>query len=93
MSPGELSPINCRAINCRPMNCRRTLRQTGSSLFVCLLVLATSRKNIQRDLYKIFRGGWQWANEQVSKFWWLSWSPPGYRDYRIRDYWEIWKSG
>jgi len=22
------------------------------------------------DLHKIFREGWQWTNEQVTKFWW-----------------------
>jgi len=36
------------------------------SLFVCLL--ATLCKNFQMDLYKIFREGWQRANEQVMKF-------------------------
>ena len=41
-----------------------------SSLFVCLL--ATLRKNFQTDLYEIFREGWQWANEQMIKFWWRS---------------------
>jgi len=41
-----------------------------SSLFVCLL--ATLRKNFQTDLYGIFREDWQWANEQMIKFWWRS---------------------
>jgi len=31
-------------------------------LFVCLL--ATMRKNFETDLHKIFREGWQWANEK-----------------------------
>jgi len=22
------------------------------------------------DLHEIFREGWQWANEQMTKFWW-----------------------
>jgi len=39
-------------------------------LFVCLL--ATLHKNFQTDLHSIFREGWQWANEQVIKFWWQS---------------------
>ena len=39
-------------------------------LFVCLL--ATLHKNFQTDLHTIFREGWQWANEQVIKFWWRS---------------------
>ena len=28
----------------------------------------------------IFREGWQWASEQMIKFWWWSISPSGYRD-------------
>jgi len=24
------------------------------------------------DLHEIFSEGWQWANEQMIKFWWLS---------------------
>ena len=39
-------------------------------LFVCLL--ATLRTNFQTDLHEIFREGWQWANEQMLKFWWQS---------------------
>jgi len=38
------------------------------SLFVCLL--ATLRKNFQTDLHEIFKEGWQWAIEQMFKFWW-----------------------
>jgi len=36
-------------------------------LSVCLL--ATSRKNFRTDLHEIFREGWQWASEQMAKFW------------------------
>jgi len=39
-------------------------------LSVCLL--ATLRKNFQTDLHVILREGWQWANEQMIKFWWWS---------------------
>jgi len=41
-------------------------------LFVCLSVclLATLRKKFQKDLHEIFREGWQWASEQMIKFWW-----------------------
>jgi len=43
-------------------------------------------------LHKIFREGWQWANEQTIKFRWRSGSPSGYRIvFRIRHYWEIQK--
>jgi len=38
--------------------------------FICLL--ATLHKNFQTDLYEIFREDWQWANEQITKFWWQS---------------------
>jgi len=52
-----------------------------SLLLVCLSVclLATLRKNFRTDLHEIFREGWQWANEQVIKFWWRYGSPSGYR--------------
>ena len=46
-----------------------------SSLFVCLFVclfVATLRKNFRTDLHEIFTVGWQWASEQVLKFWWRS---------------------
>jgi len=39
-------------------------------LFVCLL--ATLRKSFWTDLYEIFREGWQWASEQMVRFWWRS---------------------
>jgi len=35
---------------------------------VCLL--ATFRNNFRTDLHEIFREGWQWADEQMFKFWW-----------------------
>ena len=49
------------------------LRQRGYvivvvCLFVCLL--ATLRKNVRMDLHEILREGWQWASEQMIKFWW-----------------------
>jgi len=42
-------------------------RGSVGNLFVCLL--ATLGKNFQMDLHEIFREGWQWANEQMIKFW------------------------
>ena len=36
-------------------------------LSVCLL--ATLHKNFWIDLHEIFRQGWQWASEQMIKFW------------------------
>ena len=48
-------------------------------LFVCLFV-STLRKNFRTDLHEIFREGWQWASEQMNKFWWRSGLPSGYRD-------------
>jgi len=39
-------------------------------LFACLLT--TLCKNFPTDLHEIFREGWQWAKEQVTKFWWRS---------------------
>jgi len=48
-------------------------------LLVCLL--ATLRKNFRIDLREIFREGWQWAIEQLIKFWWRSdTNPDPYRD-------------
>jgi len=65
------------------------------SLFVYLSVclLATLRINFGKDLHKIFREGWQWANEQMVKF---QWRPDHRVDtvntrivFRSRHYWEI----
>ena len=39
-------------------------------LFVCQL--ATLHRNLWTVLHEIFRKGWQWANEQMIKFWWQS---------------------
>jgi len=39
-------------------------------LFVCLL--ATLLKNLRTNLHEIFSEGWQWADEQMIKFWWWS---------------------
>jgi len=39
-------------------------------LSVCLL--ATLRKNFRTHLHAILREGWQWASEQMIKFWWRS---------------------
>jgi len=44
-----------------------------SSLFVCLIAIL--RKNFWMDLqflHEIVREGWQWASEQMIKFWWRS---------------------
>ena len=51
------------------------LRQGGyvfvvMRLSVCLL--ATLHKNVRADLHEIFEEGWQWASEQMIKFWWRS---------------------
>jgi len=59
-------------------------------LSVCLL--ATLRKNFGTDLHEIFSEGWQWASEQMIKFWWRYGSLSGYNTgiaFRIRHYWEI----
>jgi len=48
-----------------------------SSLSVCLL--ATLRKNFQKELHEILSEGWQWADEQMIKFWWRS-GPGPYDD-------------
>jgi len=65
-------------------------RRITFSSFVCLL--ATLRKNFRKDLREMFREGWQWPSEQISKFRWRF----GHRldtgiVFRIRHYWEIQK--
>jgi len=59
---------------------RRLCLRRCLSVCLCVCLLATLRENFQTDLYKIFRKGWQGANEQMVKFWWWSGSPSGYRD-------------
>ena len=77
------APLHRAAIN----NVQRTSNIfTSFNRFVCLFVcsvclLATLRKNFWTDLHDIFMEGWQWANEQMVKFWW--WSGSGIR-IRIR---------
>jgi len=44
----------------------------GSYVFVIVCLLATLHKNFQTDLHEIFGEGWQWAKEQMIKFWWRS---------------------
>ena len=53
-----------------------------SLLFVRLPVclLATLLENFWMDLREIFKEVWQWANEQMVKFWWWSGSVSEYRD-------------
>jgi len=48
-----------------------SLSKSRIIVVVCLYVslLATLRKKVQTDLHEIFRKGWQWANEQMMKFW------------------------
>jgi len=63
-------------------------------LFVCLslCLLATLRKSFRTDLREIFREGWQWANEQMIKFWWR----PGSRiriRIRFRNTGKTWLGG
>ena len=41
-------------------------------LSVCLSVSNFAQKNFGTDLHEIFREGWQWASEQMVKFWWRS---------------------
>jgi len=53
-------------------------RRIRFCLFVCQL--PPLRKNFQMDLHEIFREDWQWANEQLIKFWWQSGSLTGHRD-------------
>jgi len=43
-------------------------------------LLITLRENFYTDLHEIFTEGWQWAIEQMVKFWWRSGSMSGYRD-------------
>jgi len=44
----------------------------GGYVIVVVWLLATLRKNFQTDLHEIFREDWQWASEQIIKFWWQS---------------------
>ena len=47
------------------------LRQGGYVFVVVYLsvcLLATLRKNLRTDLHEIFRDGWEWNNEQTTKF-------------------------
>jgi len=45
-------------------------RSVAASLSVCLSV--SNFAYFRTDLHEIFRDDWQWASEQVIKFWWRS---------------------
>jgi len=47
----------------------------SSLFFVCLFVI-----NFAQKLLNGFASGWQWASEQLIKFWWRSGSLSGCRD-------------
>jgi len=40
------------------------------------------RKTFQTDWHETCREGWQWVNEQMTKFWWRSGSPSRYKRYK-----------
>ena len=63
-------------------NCLITVYYLCQCFRCCLSVWlsATLHKNFQTDLHESFSKGWQWANEQVFKFWWQSGSQSGHRD-------------
>ena len=63
-------------------NCLITVYYLHQCFRCCLSVwlLATLHKNFQTDLHETFSKGWQWANEQVFKFWWQSGSQSWHRD-------------
>jgi len=42
-------------------------------LFVCLSVSNFAQKLLNVFAWN-FQGGWQWADEQMIRFWWWSWS-------------------
>jgi len=64
----------------------------GGYVIVVVCLLATLCKNFGTDLHEIFREGWQWASEQMIKFWWRSASLSGTGIvFWIRHYWEIQK--
>jgi len=41
-------------------------------VIVCLFVSNFAQKKFQTDLHEIFREGFEWADEQMIKFWWRS---------------------
>ena len=56
------------------------LLQGGYIFVVVGLSVSNFAKNFRTNLHKTFREGWQWANEQITKFWQRFGSPSGYRD-------------
>jgi len=64
--------IQCEllCIWCLPYYIQKFLHKLANKQSLCLL--ASLCKNFWMDLRKIIREGWQWASEQVIKFWWRS---------------------
>jgi len=47
---------------------------------VYYIVTSAKEDMFSSDLHEIVRDGWQWASEQMIKFYWRSESPSGHRD-------------
>jgi len=68
-------------LNCKPIKICISIQRLSWHCYLChggyvfvivclsVCLLATLHKNFQTDLREIFREGWQWANEQMIKFW------------------------
>ena len=69
---------------CLQLPCYYYLRQGGYVIVVVYLSVCLSVSNFVQKLPNRFawnfQEGWQWANEQMFKFWWRSGSLSGYRD-------------
>jgi len=61
-------------------NCNSNYLHQGGYVIIIVRLLSTVHKNFQTDLHESFRDGWQWASEQIVKFWRQSGSLSGYRD-------------
>jgi len=57
-----------------PLACWRALLPPSKRICngCCLSVSNFAQRTSERICMKIFRQGWQWANEQMVKFWWRS---------------------
>ena len=68
-------------LNCKPIKICISIQRLSWHCYLChggyvfvivclsVCLLATLHKNFQTDLRELFREGWQWANEQMIKFW------------------------
>jgi len=60
--------VKIRSISYAIISSGYYLSEGGYTIVIVCLSVSNFVQNFQTDLHEIFREGWQWASEQLSKF-------------------------